>query len=386
MVPDYRDSSNDGEEEKVVLAPRVAVRDGKLVLEHYDDDLPSDEEDICVQSQGIGEARGDRETRSPRVAALEHNPDLELDEDNSRGDQEKVCDPEVYAQFVLRQGLKVDESVVEHLFELLPDQRISRKTDECAHAGSPPKAWASGVYRHGGVLGVRNSTKDYPLATKVVNLFIQEKLGEHACWSTFSMHRNLNVKKHRDSHNARDKASYLIPISDFKDGGLWVQLKTGEEVKEEDVVILDGDRGLVKSFQSEEGNKQVVTFDPRRWHATRQWSGNRLVLAVYNVRGLEKINSFDKEIVERLGVQLCQDSSIVEAPKIRKLLGNEGGEVQGPQQVDVELEPREAVLHIRMTIQEWSVTSARYGPDHYIEGMAERWEQINLEVDDLNSS
>ncbi|OLP91197.1 hypothetical protein AK812_SmicGene27151 [Symbiodinium microadriaticum] len=172
---------------------------------------------------------------------------------------------------------------------------------------SPPKAWASGVYRHGGVLGVRNSTKDYPLATKVVNWFIQEKLGEHACWSTFSMHRNLNVKKHRDSHNARDKASYLIPISDFKDGGLWVQLKTGEEVKEEDVVILDGDRG------------------------------------------------------------------------------NEGGEVQEPQQVEVELEPREAVLHIRMTVQEWNVTSARHGPDHFIEGMVERWKQINLEVDDLNS-
>ncbi|CAE7894713.1 unnamed protein product, partial [Symbiodinium necroappetens] len=298
--PDCRDSSNDGEEERVVLAPRVAVRDGKLVLEHYDDDLPSDEEDICVQSQGIGEAQGDREIRSPRVAVLEHNPDHERDEDNPRGDQEKICDPEVYAQLVLNQGLKVDESVVEHLFELLPDQRISRKTDECAYAGSPPKAWASGVYRHGGVLGVRNSTKDYPLATKVVNLFIQEKLGDHACWSTFSMHRNLNVKKHRDSHNARDKASYLIPISDFKDGGLWVQLKTGEEAKEEDVVILDGDRGLVKGFQSEEGNKQVVTFDPRRWHATRQWSGDRLVLAVYNVRGLEKINSFDKEIVERV--------------------------------------------------------------------------------------
>ena len=383
--PDYRDSSNDVEDERVVLAPRVAVRDGKLVLEHYDDDLPSDEEDICVQSQGFVEARGDHGIRSPRVAVLEHNPDHELDNDDSHGVQEKIRDPEVYAQSVLKQGLKVDESVVEHLFELLPDQRISRKTDECAHAGSPPKAWASGVYRHWGVLGVRNSTKDYPLATKVVNLFIQEKLGEHACWSTFTMHRNLNLKKHRDSHNARDKASYLIPINDFKDSGLWVQLKTGEEVKEEDVVILDGDKGLVKSFQSEEGNKQVVTFDPRRWHATRRWSGNRLVLAVYNVTGLEKINSFDKEIVERLGFQLCQDSSIVEAPKIRKLLGNEGGEVQEPQQVDVELEPREAVLHIRMTIQEWNVTSARYGPDHYIEGMAERWEQINLEVDDLNS-
>ncbi|CAE7244306.1 unnamed protein product, partial [Symbiodinium sp. KB8] len=190
--------------ERVVVAPRVAVRDGKFVLEHYDDDLP----------------------RSPRLAVLGHNSDHESDEDDSHGDQEKIRDPEVYAQLVLNQGLKVDESVVEHLFELLPDQRFSRKIDDCEHAGSPPKAWASGVYRHGGVLGVRNSTKDYPLATtKVVNLFIQAKLGEQACWSTFSMHRSLNVKKHRDSHNARDKVSYLIPISEFKDGGLWVQLK-----------------------------------------------------------------------------------------------------------------------------------------------------------------
>ena len=184
----------------------------------------------------------------------------------------------------------------------------------------------------------------------VVNLVIQEKLGEHACWSTFSVHRNLNVKKHRDSHNARDIASYLIPISDFK-----------------------------------EGNKQVIPFDPRRWHATRQWSENRLVLAVYNVRGLEKINSFDKEIVERLGFQLSRDSNIVEAPKMRKLLGNEGGEVQEPQQVEVELEPREAVLHIRMTEQEWNIASARYGPNHFIEGMAESWEQINPVDNDPNS-
>ena len=199
------------------------------------------------------------------------------------------------------------------------------------------------------------------------------------------MHRNLSVKKHRDSHNARDKDSYFIPISDFKDGGLWVQLKADEEAEKEDIVILEGERGIVKSFQSEEGNKQVIPFDSRRWHATRQWSGNRLVLAVYNVRGLEKFKGLDREIVERLGFQLSQESSTVEVPKIRKLLGSEGDEVQELQQVEVELEPREAVLHIRLTVQEWNVTSARYGLDHFIEGMAERWEQINLEVADLNS-
>ena len=177
--PDYRDSPNVVEEvrfsnwapgddvsERVVVAPRVAVRDGKLVLEHYDDDLPSDQEDIDVRIQGIKKTRGDHEDRSPRMAVLEHNPDHEPDEDDSHGDQEKIRDPEVYAQSVLKQGLKVDESVVEHLFELLTRGSPGRSTTVSSeHAGSPPKAWASGVYRHGGVLGVRNSTKDYPLAT-----------------------------------------------------------------------------------------------------------------------------------------------------------------------------------------------------------------------------
>ena len=65
--PDYRDSSNVVEDERVVVAPHVAVRDGKLVLGNYDDDLPSDQEDTYVRSQGIGEVRGNYEDRSPRV-------------------------------------------------------------------------------------------------------------------------------------------------------------------------------------------------------------------------------------------------------------------------------------------------------------------------------
>ena len=45
-----------------------------------------------------------------------------------------------------------------------------------------------------------------------------------------------------------DKDSYLIPISDFKDGGLWVQIKADEEAEREDIVILEEERGFVKSF------------------------------------------------------------------------------------------------------------------------------------------
>ncbi|CAE7699865.1 unnamed protein product [Symbiodinium sp. KB8] len=272
---EYHDGDPDGRgddvSERVVVAPRVAVRDGKLVLEHYDETMMT-----ChvIRKTSMFEFKGSRR--------------LEV---------------------IMKIGVLVWQflntiQIMNPMKMIHMVTRISRKTTVSSeHAGSPPKAWASGVYRHGGVLGVRNSTKDYPLATKVVNLFIQEKLGEQACWSTFSMHRNLNVKKHRDSHNARDKVSYLIPVSNFKDGGLWVQLKADEEADKEDIVILDGERG----------------------------------------------------------------------------------ESQQPQRMEVELEPMEAFMHIRMTEEEWNTTSSRYGANHYLAGMAARWEHINPSDDDLNS-
>ena len=52
---------------------------------------------------------------------------------------------------------------------------------------------------------------------------------------------------------------------------------------------------------------------------------------------------------------------------------------------EVELEPMEAFMHIRMTEEEWNTTSARYGANHHIAGMAARWERINPSDDDLNS-
>ena len=56
------------------------------------------------------------------------------------------------------------------------------------------------------------------------------------------------------------------------------------------MVMLNGKRGCVHPLHSEEGIKNVVSFDSRQWHATMPWEGERLVLAVYTVRGLEKIS------------------------------------------------------------------------------------------------
>ncbi|CAE7817553.1 unnamed protein product, partial [Symbiodinium necroappetens] len=372
--------------------PRVATLDRSVDIGVYDDDLPEDQEEPGAydddlhedqdgpgQDDDVAESAVQVASLSPRVAALDQGR-----AEAQSGHMESI-NPEDYAKEIIYDEGDVNEEVIERLFDLLPNQRLPRQTEDCGEGSLPPKAWASGVYRHGGVLGVRNSSKEFPYSTRLVNQFIRGVMGESATWSTFSLHRNLSVKRHRDSHNARDELSYLIPISDFQQGGLWTQAGVDEVVEGDEVVMVDGKRGRVKHLQSEEGSKEMVSFNPRQWHATMPWTGDRLVLAVYKVRGLNKIKPVDEDVALDLGFPLHTNDA--ESPRMCKLIGGEG-EQPGPvaqEEAEVDLEPVEEFRYIRMSEREWNTTIARYGPDHYVEEMATRWQRIEPEEGNLNS-
>ena len=348
-------------------APRVAALEGQCDV--YDDDL-------IVDLGEISELEGEAEQQLPRAARLGATPcEGELEQ---RGDQDNGVNPENYAKEILYEEEEVDEG-----FELLPSQQFARESTGTSEGEACPKAWASGAYRHGGVLGIRNSSKTFPYATRVVNQFIRAKLGEDATWSTFSIHRNFSVKRHRDSHNARDKYSRLIRITDFKEGGLWTQLGANEEVNEDEIVMLDGKRGRIHPLHSEEGSGNVVSFDSRQWHATMPWKGERIVIAVYTVRGLGKMSQDDEDLALDLnGFPLPQNVAVGDEPKIRKLLEGEG---ENQTEMDLELETRESIMHVRMSEEEWITTSQTHGLDHYIAAMATRWRTIQPVDGDLNS-
>ena len=219
-------------------APRVAVFEGHE--EAYDDDLVSDRGEMSDLEVDEEEQDLCKYVMPPRVAVLDvragHNGGGAIEQ------SEEVLDPEDYAKEILYEEEEIDEAVVKRLFDLLPKQRFPREIADSEVIKMRQKAWASGVYRHGGVLGLRNSSKEFPYSTRLIKLYIQKKLGLDATWSTFSLHENLNVKRHRDSHNARDRYSHLIPITDFKEGGLWMQLRPQENAEESGVVIMDGRR------------------------------------------------------------------------------------------------------------------------------------------------
>ena len=119
--------------------------------------------------------KGKPNSSSPRAARLGATPcEGELEQ---RGDQDNGANPENYAKEILYEEEEVDEGMIKRLFELLPSQQFARESTGTSEGEACPKAWASGAYRHGGVLGIRNSSKTFPYATRVVNQFIRAKLG-----------------------------------------------------------------------------------------------------------------------------------------------------------------------------------------------------------------
>ncbi|CAE7586277.1 GIP, partial [Symbiodinium sp. CCMP2456] len=115
------------------------------------------------------------------------------------------------------------------------------------------------------------------------------------------------------------------------------------------------------------------------------WTGDRLVLAVYKVRGLNKIKAADEDVALDLGFPLPTND--VGSPRMCKLLGQEG-EQPGPEpqeEVEVELEPVEDFMYTRMSEEEWRTTIERYGADHYVAEMATRWRRIEPEEGNLKS-
>ena len=129
---------------------------------------------------------------------------------------ESLHPAEKFAQTVLSSGQPVTASQIEHLFGLLP----TNVADRFGSQGG--QTFVSGIYRHGGVVGLTTTCRNLPLSTMLLI-----KWATASCDSDFtfcSLVLNLNVKTqvHRDGNND-DADNYVLPVSKFVNGHMWVE-------------------------------------------------------------------------------------------------------------------------------------------------------------------
>ena len=295
---------------------------------------------------------------------------------------ENLNDPEAFAKELIYEEIDVDEEVIARLFEMLPKTRTTRNVNPEKEDGEDEKVapmdWSAGAFVHGGVLGLKKGTKKFPYTTRVVNQFIASKLGNCAgelpTWTTFSLFGNILAGPHRDSHNFASSSSYLIPVSSFDGGGLWVEgLEEGKEV-----ITKKGKNGYVVEFPIVNGEKGPIEFHPRKLHSTMLWKGFRLVVAAYTVRNFDRVSSADQDMLTDLGSNI--PGNLAEPQKevaLKKLTGPDPDQAP-PQGEQPNLMLRVDVTHLRMEPEEWYEWKGAMTRDanNMTEGLVEHWRAI----------
>ena len=190
------------------------------------------------------------------------------------------------------------------LLDLLPGERPARAGEGVKDARE--KSWTSGGYAHGGIVGLRHNARAFPEATKAVLRHVKPRLKDafgQVSFAALGIFCNIKAPLHADTGNAKGSLNYVLPLSKFSGGGLWVEQADGTSV-------LDSQgqeqKGVVLPVDS-----APLAFDPSNRHCTQDWEGFRIA----------RVSCNDAEYLDALGFQLdgggpAPHASVLCAPSV----------------------------------------------------------------------
>ena len=209
---------------------------------------------------------------------------------------------------------KLNEDIDPLDFPELIDLLVSDPAPRGAHVLPDSFAWSSGGFIHGGVAGVRTNLRMYPNVSRYLTKLASEVLPEFR-FSTVTLLRDLMTPVHVDAHNEQGSLNALIAVSAFRGGGLWIAESSGPDVRE---VNGRPTEGRILQFQASMPCKSLM-FDAHVHHCTEPWEGSRIVLALYTVRGMDKLSDDDRGLLSDAGFSSesaeVVSHAIVDVPK-----------------------------------------------------------------------
>ena len=146
-----------------------------------------------------------------------------------------------------------------------------------------------GTYVHGGVVGITRATKQYVWLTRLlVHVMKNQCPGMQV--TSICVSRNIGSPPHRDAFNMDGSSNVVIGLQCPRQGGqVWIQ-SHDNPTSDRTVWKPCGTKELPGLLHTV---RQPVIFDPKQWHATVAWSGNRMVLIGYSLKGFMRLPEQD---------------------------------------------------------------------------------------------
>ena len=176
------------------------------------------------------------------------------------------------------------------LFELLPGEVPARSAGDARE-----KSWTSGAYVKGGCVGLRKNAREFPASTSALTRFMKAKV-PLAKFSAVAVFSNIQTPLHRDANNLTGSLNYIVSLTKFKGGGVWLEDDARKRVIDDEGVMR---RGRVLDVL-----KQPLEFDASKRHRTGSWKGSRIVLVAFTLDRLCKLCTEETDFLLKLGFPL----------------------------------------------------------------------------------
>ena len=168
--------------------------------------------------------------------------------------------------------------------------RVNNNTFQSTHQQQEDSAYVIfGTYVHGGVVGVTRVTKQHVWLTRLLVHVIKSQCPDMQVTS-MCVSKNVGSPPHRDAFNMDGAHNVVIGLQCPRRGGqVWIQ-SHDTSTSARTVWKPCGSKELPGLLHTV---RQPVTFDPKQWHATAAWSGNRMVLVGYSLKGFMRLPEQD---------------------------------------------------------------------------------------------
>ncbi|CAE7775406.1 unnamed protein product [Symbiodinium sp. CCMP2592] len=153
-----------------------------------------------------------------------HNATHVHDTATSHFGNDRDTNAEVFAATLIG---KVDAGGIRRLLELLPSEAPSRGSREVGRGSEFSFTTGAYTYDHGKRHGLRQHCRDFPMSTKVLNEFMRS-MAPGACYTTLALFRDLETRVHSDHGNDPSLLNTILKVSEFSNGGLWVETVGGK--------------------------------------------------------------------------------------------------------------------------------------------------------------
>ena len=158
---------------------------------------------------------------------------------------------------------------------------------------------------YGNKVGLTNRARLMPQTVRLLNSYLQSLIDipedAPATWAALRVTWGMQASLRQD-RNMKGSKNWVVPVSKFQQGRLWVAADEGEALSEEQRQGLVQWNGVWGRFY--EGDEKGVWFDSSKPHAVEEAVGDRIVIVAYTPRGIFKGAKQDVAVLQELGFKI----------------------------------------------------------------------------------